>query len=207
MDGRKGGTGMIMKATFTLELPGLIMIIVLFALCFLFMTETTKARIIIVSVAAAFISVSIAAYHNPTAEFSEQDMYTRDDGHRVIAVDYRLHNMTNRKYRLEGTMKIRDEMTGKEWKLKTSDEIFGNINTFTLEYVLPKELAEQDITNATYTAEYASGYRKQCERFTISYADNTAMHVFKNPMLKLSDLGRQKDKIVSRKPDTQKSDD
>ena len=169
MDSRKGGTGMIMKATFTLGLPGLIMIIVLFALCLLFPAETTKDRIIIASVAAATISITVAAHHNPTAEFTDMvsksprisSRYETKDGRPVISLKYNLTAATSGKYHISGKLKIHDSMTGKNWTVSAQNDVFSTgadeDTPFLLLYAVPKELADKNITDASYTVRYASG--------------------------------------------------
>lgn len=206
-----------MKATFTLGLPGLIMIIVLFALYFLFMAETTKARIIIVSVAAAIISITVAAHHNPTAKFADMECptvsksprissrYETKDDRPVISLKYNLTAATSGKYHISGKLKIHDSMTGKNWTVSAQNDVFSTgadeDTPFLLLYAVPKELADKNITDASYTVSYASGYSEAKDRYSFSYAEESSMHIFTDPMLKISRAGKLKDRVVSETPD------
>ena len=179
--------------------------------CYLCPSRRISFAVVGIASVLAFGAIS-ATFFNPKAEFSAWDAENPEfsgrsrtgDGRATIRLRYRLENAVNGKYLISGKLKIHDSMTGKEWTAAAQSSMFitgcESTGTFELLYALPKELADRSM-DATYTVRYASGYSETRKRYILSYARKTRMHIFTDPMLKISRTGKPKDRVVSETPD------
>lgn len=163
------------------------------------------------------VMISLAIDVNPTAKLADMECptasksprissrYETKDGRPVISLKYNLTAATSGKYHISGKLKIHDSMTGKNWTVSAQNDVFSTgadeDTPFLLLYAVPKELADKNITDASYTVSYASGYSEVKDRYSFSYAEKSSMHIFTDPMLKISRTGKLKDRVVSETPD------
>ena len=169
--------------------------------CYLCPSRRISFAVVGIASVLAFGAIS-ATFFNPKAEFSAWDAENPEfsgrsrtgDGRATIRLRYRLENAVNGKYLI----------SGKEWTAAAQSSMFitgcESTGTFELLYALPKELADRSM-DATYTVRYASGYSETRKRYILSYARKTRMHIFTDPMLKISRTGKPKDRVVSETPD------
>lgn len=154
----------------------------------------------------------LAKYLIIAASTQKLEVSELKDGRQVIEIEYKLANASEGKYHIRGELKIHDNMTGKNWTAASQADVFvvdDDGTYFTLHYTVPKELAsEKDISDAEYTVNYASGYSQTRTRYEFSYAESATMCGFeKDSRLKISKVGKPKDKIISKVPGSTEDDE
>ena len=153
----------------------------------------------------------LAKYVIIAASTQKLEVSELKNGRPFIEIKYKLANASEGKYRIRGELKIHDNMTEKSWTVASQTDAFvvnDDGTYFTLHYTVPKELtSEKNIFDAEYTVNYASGYSQTKTRYEFSYAESATMCGFeKDSRLKISKVGKPKDKIISKVPGSAEND-